>query len=163
MIGGLAASVRVGHDLVLAIAGRIQQDRVDSICRLAARAGVDGRLRFLGFVNDADLQALYRCALAHLFVPRLEGFGYTVLEAMASGCPVITTKCGSLAEAAGNAALCVDPDDIEGIGNAICRLASDQQLRSSMIEQGLAQPTRFTCELQALATLDVFRKVLATT
>ena len=72
------------------------------------------RPALLGFVGDDDLSVLFRAARAHVLVSWCEGFGLTVVEAMAAGCPVVTTKGGSLGEVAGDAALTVEPDDHGG-------------------------------------------------
>lgn len=160
MIRGLAGAVAAGQDLLLAFAGDLEAHKIETLRELAFRARAQDRLRILGYVPDADLRALYRNALAHLFISRFEGFGYTVIEAMASGCPVITTNAGSLAEVASDAALQVDPDDVENVGRAICNLSSDNSLRDTLISRGLAWAPRFSCELQARAMLDVFRHVV---
>jgi glycosyltransferase involved in cell wall biosynthesis len=161
MIRGLANAVDAGQDVLLAFAGDLEAHKITTLHQLADRSGVRDRLRILGYVPDADLRALYRNALAHLFVSRFEGFGYTVVEAMASGCPVITTNAGSLAEVAADAALRVAPDDVEGIGRAIRDLSSDRALRDTVVSRGLAWAPRFSCERQAQAMLDVFRRMVS--
>ena len=82
----------------------------------------------LGYVSDDELRVLYRAARAHLLVSRCEGFGLTVVEAMAAGCPVVTTKGGSLSEVAGDAALQVDPENLAAIGDALVRLCREPEL-----------------------------------
>jgi len=161
MIGGFARAAREDRDLGLVIVGPpVLGKQVDSVNRIASAEGVSGRVRVLGFVGDRELRALYRGALAHLIVSRFEGFGYTVVEAMASGCPVITTSCGSLAEVAGDAAVMVDPDDVGGIGRAIRRLSVDQEYRAGLVERGRGRALEFSCEKQAMAMVDVFRGML---
>jgi glycosyltransferase involved in cell wall biosynthesis len=160
MIRGLARAVDAGQDVLLAFAGDLEAHKITILRQLAAQAGVQGRVRLLGYVPDDDLRALYRSALAHLFMSRFEGFGYTVIEAMASGCPVITTNAGSLAEVAADAALRVDPDDVESIGRAIHDISSDHVLRDTLVSRGLAWAPRFSCERQAQAMIDVFRRMV---
>lgn len=161
MVGGVAAARKAGADVMLAFAGRLEPEKVQRIRDLAKRAGVEDAVRILGYVSDDDLRALFRSALAHLFVSRSEGFGYTVVEAMASGCPVITTRCGSLAEVAGDAALLVDPDDVAAIGQAIIRVSTDDRTRAELQHAGLERAVRFSCEEQARMTLRVFARVLS--
>src|SRR6516164_6210593 len=103
---------------------------------MAERFGVGDAVRLLGFVSDDDLAVLFRAARAHLLVSWCEGFGLPVVEAMASGCPVVTTRGGSLGEVAGDAALTVEPDDHAAIGSAIARLASDADLRTLLARRG---------------------------
>jgi glycosyltransferase involved in cell wall biosynthesis len=159
MMRGLAVARNQGADVDLAFVGRLEPHKVAAIQQQAAREGVHANVRLLGFVSDSDLRALYRTALAHLFVSRSEGFGYTVIEAMASGCPVITTNCGSLAEVAGDAAMLVDPEDPERIGQAIVELERGATLRSELAERGARWAKGFSCEKQASAMLDVFRRL----
>ena len=160
MIGGLSWAVRRSADVHLAFAGRLEPFKVEAIRQLAGREGVSEYVHILGYVSDSDLRALYRGALAHLFVSRFEGFGYTVIEAMASGCPVITTHCGSLAEVAGDCAWLVDPDDREAIGEAIWELCSSEQKREQLRADGLRWAQSFSCESQASRMLEVFRSLV---
>jgi glycosyltransferase involved in cell wall biosynthesis len=160
MIRGLAEAAKSCNDLALAFVGKLEAHKVASIRQQAARANLHDHVHLLGFVSDSDLRALYRNALAHLFVSRSEGFGYTVVEAMASGCPVITTQCGSLAEVAGEAALRVDPEDPIAIGQAIATLARDATLARVLSARGIRWAGQFSCEAQASAMLDLFRHVL---
>jgi alpha-1,3-rhamnosyl/mannosyltransferase len=117
---------------------------------------------YLGHVADEELAVLYRAAVAHVIVSRLEGFGLTVVEAMASGCPIIATEAGSLAEVAGDAAITVDPEDASAIGAAIERLLQSNSLRAELIERGRARAPRFSRQAQAVATAEVYRRFFET-
>ncbi|HIE39142.1 MAG TPA: glycosyltransferase family 1 protein [Anaerolineales bacterium] len=115
------------------------------------------RVRILGFVDEADLPALYREAALFVFPSFYEGFGLPVLEAMACGVPVVCSNASSLPEVAGAAALLVDPHDEEGLTEAMERALADEGLREEMVARGLEQAARFTWERaarQLLATLD---------
>lgn len=94
------------------------------------------RVHLLGWVPDADLPALYQGALAFIYPSRYEGFGLPVLEAFASGTPVISTAAGSLAELVGDAALIITPDDSDGLADALLSISTDQALRDRLREQG---------------------------
>jgi len=118
------------------------------------------RVRILGFVDEADLPALYRNAALFAFPSLYEGFGLPVLEAMACGLPVVCSNASSLPEVAGDAALLVDPLDTGGLAGALARALGDADLRREMVTRGLAQAARFTWEQaahQLLATFDGLR------
>lgn len=160
MVGAVARSRARGHGVQLAFAGKLEARKVARIREQARSAGIEAALTFLGYVPDRQLQALYRGALAHLFVSRFEGFGYTVVEAMAAGCPVVTTHCGSLAEVAGDAAVLVDPDDEVAMADALDRLRDDPVFRRTTVERGHTRARTFTCEQQARSTVQSYRRVL---
>jgi glycosyltransferase involved in cell wall biosynthesis len=157
MIGGLAVARAAGDDIVLAWAGSLDAHFVARIESEAQRAGVADRVTLLRFVSDDDLSVLYREAVAHLFVSRCEGFGLTVVEAMASGCPVITTTGGSLGEVAGDAALLVDPDDHAAIGAALLRLRDERPLADALRVLGRLRAPKFSRHVQATAMARVYR------
>lgn len=159
-VAGLAAARRSGLDVELAWAGRLRPDHVATLDAAARAHGIYGRVRRLGFVDDGDLAVLLREALAHLLVSHCEGFGLTVVEAMAAGCAVITTRGGSLAEVAGDAALTVDPDDYEAIGAAIGSLAREPSVREQLVARGRARAPQFSREAQARAMIAVYRDVV---
>jgi glycosyltransferase involved in cell wall biosynthesis len=98
---------------------------------------------FTGYVEDADLPALYSGAAIFVYPSLYEGFGLPPAEAMACGTPVITSKGTSLSEVVGTAALLVDPQNTESIADAIIRVASSESLRAEMRRAGLAQAQRF--------------------
>ncbi|MEO6600027.1 MAG: glycosyltransferase family 1 protein [Polyangiaceae bacterium] len=141
--------------------GKLSDERSRWVRGQAKSLGVLGACLFLGHVPDPVLKAIYRAALATLFVSRAEGFGYPVLEAMASGCPVITSNVSSLPEVAGDAALLVDPEDHAAIAHAITLLAREPALREQLKRRGLARVLAFSLESQARETLAVYRRVLA--
>ncbi|MCX6561757.1 MAG: glycosyltransferase family 1 protein [Candidatus Aminicenantes bacterium] len=102
-----------------------------------------GRIRHLGFVPAQWLPALYQAADLYVFPSRGEGFGLTVLEAMASGVPVVTSSVSAMPEVAGQAALLVHPDDGEALAAAMRRTLEDRDLRRTMIEAGLRRAGEF--------------------
>ena len=91
---------------------------------------------FPGYVAADDLPALYAGALAFVFPSLYEGFGLPVLEAQSYGVPVLTANNSSLPEVAGDAALLVDPHDVDAIAEAMQRLATDEALRQELIRRG---------------------------
>jgi glycosyltransferase involved in cell wall biosynthesis len=160
MMGAIARARSQGLPMVLAWAASLPPQRLEEVAQKARAAGVEDALRMLGYVKDDDLEVLYRHALAHLLVSRCEGFGLTVVEAMAAGCPVVTTNAGSLAEVAGDAALKADPEDAHAIGDALVRLSNDAALREDVIRRGRARAPMFSRAVQAGEMLKVYRKAL---
>jgi len=161
MLFGLAHARREGApDVVLALCGQISADKRERVLRMAGEAGVTDAIKLLGYVSDDDLAALYRRSLAHLFVSRDEGFGLTVVEAMACGAPVVTTRGGSLGEVAGDDALLCDPEDREAIGRAILSLACDGALADRLRAAGVARAARFSVERHARETLALYRRLV---
>jgi glycosyltransferase involved in cell wall biosynthesis len=114
------------------------------------------RVRVLGFVDDADLPALLRSAALFAFPSLYEGFGIPLLEAMACGVPVVCSNASSLPEVAGDAALMVDPLDVDGLMQAMAHVLNGADLRREMVAKGLAQAERFTWEKAARQLLDSF-------
>ena len=119
---------------------------------------LEDQVRFLGHVSDADLPMLYSGALCLLFPSRYEGFGLPILEAMACGCPVVTSNRGSMAEVAGDAAILVDPDSVEAMAEGISTLMENQSLRDDMIAKGHARVQQFSWRAAAEQTLAVYRE-----
>ncbi|MFI5235244.1 MAG: glycosyltransferase family 4 protein [Gemmatimonadales bacterium] len=117
---------------------------------------------WLGRVSEADLQALYRAARAFVLPSLLEGFGLPVLEAMASGTPVICSNTTSLPEVAGEAALYIDPLDVNALADQMLRCRTDAALCADLSARGLIQSRRFRWEDTARQTLAAFDSVLAT-
>jgi glycosyltransferase involved in cell wall biosynthesis len=124
------------------------------------RLGLGRRVLFTDYVADEDLPALYSLAEALTFPSRYEGFGLTVLEAMACGCPVICSDVSSLPEVAGDAARLVPPDAAGALAAAISALLADADLRRTMRARGLAQAARFSWDKTARATLAVYEHVM---
>jgi glycosyltransferase involved in cell wall biosynthesis len=121
--------------------------------------GVEGVI-LTGYIDEADKGALYAGALALVFPTLYEGFGFPVVEAMHCGTPVICSTTSSLPELVGDAALLVDPLDVDAIAAAMGRLASDAALRETLRARGMAQAHRFTWEDAATATLDALERAV---
>ncbi len=119
-----------------------------------------GDVRWLGYVPAADLPLLYAAARFLVYPSIYEGFGLPVLEAMASGIPVITSNQASLPEVAGDAALMVEPRDGDGLREAMLRFVENDDEVRRHVELGYAQAARFTWHACAQRTIAVYRDAL---
>jgi glycosyltransferase involved in cell wall biosynthesis len=128
----------------------------------AQSADLEGRVRFIGFVDDEDLPALYGDAALFLFPSMYEGFGLPLLEAMACGVPVVTSHASSLPEVAGNAALQLPPDDEAHWAKTIPQLLRDDARRVEMVAAGFRQARQFTWQRAAVQLCNLFQSLLTT-
>lgn len=119
-------------------------------------------VHFTGFVDEQDLPALYNGADLFVFPSLYEGFGLPPLEAMACGTPVVTSNVSSLPEVTGDAALLVDPYNVDEICEAMKSILSDADLAAGLRQKGLQRAGQFTWERMARETLAVYREVLNT-
>jgi glycosyltransferase involved in cell wall biosynthesis len=116
-------------------------------------------VRFLGFVHDDTLAALYRLATVFVFPSLYEGFGLPPLEAMASGTPVVVSNRSALPEVVGDAAVLVDPYSATSIAEGIERVLSDASLRQGLVERGLARAREFSWEASVRRIHEVYMDV----
>lgn len=128
-----------------------------ALCPEAARHRE--RIHVLRDVGPAFLRWLYQHALCLVFPSLYEGFGLPVLEAMASGCPVITSRAASLPEVGGAAAVYVDPLDVASLRRALADLIHDPERRRAARTAGFAQARRFSYDATAATTLGVYESV----
>ena len=117
------------------------------------------RIRYIDYVDENDLPALYAGATLFAFPSLYEGFGFPPLEAMACGVPVIAAATGSLPEILGHAARMVQDFDVPTWADAMDDLLSDQQCRKEQIDQGSAHATSYTWSETARQTWDVYRSL----
>jgi glycosyltransferase involved in cell wall biosynthesis len=126
---------------------------------ILAEADKHDLVRLLGFVEDRDLPALYRGSALFAFPSLYEGFGLPVLEAMACGVPVVCSRASSLPEVAGEAALWVDPLDVDALEEALIRALEDDDLRRRMVERGIVQAARYDWAQSAAQLLGVIESL----
>ena len=150
--GGLA------RDFTLLVCGERSQAQGEALTSKLTQLGLTSRVRFAGFVSNADLPALYAGAAAYLFPSLYEGYGLPILEAMACGAPVLTSDRGSCPEAAMGHAVIADPEDIDALAAGIASAVSmPQESRAA----ALAYARTRSWEATARGTLSVWQEVLA--
>lgn len=116
-------------------------------------------VRFLGYLPEGTLAAMYRLASVFVFPSLYEGFGLPPLEAMASGTPVVTSNLSSLPEVTGDAAVLVDPYDPSAIADGICRVLSNPRLAEEMRAKGLARAHQFSWETSVRRVREIYGEV----
>jgi alpha-1,3-rhamnosyl/mannosyltransferase len=149
---------RLRRDIPLVVVGRRGwlSDQVEGMIRAGETSGW---LRFLGFVPQTHLPAIYAGARLFVYPSRYEGFGLPVVEAMASGVPVVTSSVSCLPEISGDGAELVHPDDVDGLRATLERLLGDDARRAQLRALGLARATRFSWQRCAEETVAVYRRV----
>jgi glycosyltransferase involved in cell wall biosynthesis len=139
----------------LVIAGPLDEGEA-RLRRFAEDQGIGEHVTFVGHIPDADLAALYSGARVYACPSLYEGFGFTVLEAMACGVPVVCSPETSLPEVAGEAALYADPRNPQEFAKALERVFRDEELRAQMIERGHSNRRRFSWEAAATRVLTTY-------
>ncbi|HEV3312148.1 MAG TPA: glycosyltransferase family 1 protein [Chloroflexota bacterium] len=147
------------HDANLIVAGRLGFGGPELVAQ--AEAKLKDSVSFAGYVSDDELDALYRDAVALVAPSFYEGFGLTVLEAMARGVPVITSNVSSLPEVAGDAALLVDPARPAEIAGAMLKILEQPELAQNLRVKGVERARQFTWRHTAEQTIQVYERVLA--
>ncbi|WDN90737.1 mannosyl-N-acetyl-alpha-D-glucosaminyl-diphospho-ditrans,octacis-undecaprenol 3-alpha-mannosyltransferase / alpha-1,3-rhamnosyltransferase [Desulfosarcina sp. BuS5] len=123
-------------------------------------AGLKDRIYITGHISDNDLTAIYNGALALVYPSIYEGFGLPIVEAMACGCPVICSNAASMPEAAGDAAILIDPARSDELAAAIETIIHDQEYRNQLVKLGQKQAEKFSWYRTAGETLELFKMVV---
>lgn len=130
-----------------------------SLIKTIEELALEDKVVFTDYVPDDVLISIYVSASLFVFPSLTEGFGLPVLEAMSCRVPVITSNCGAMAEIAGEAALLVDPYNVEEIAGAMHRILTDETLRATLIKKGLKRAKEFSWEKTAKEILEVYKRV----
>jgi glycosyltransferase involved in cell wall biosynthesis len=146
----------IPHDLVI-VGLPIWQD--NQLVQYMQTSPYTERMRIVGFVPREELPLFFNAADVFVFPSRYEGFGLPVLEALACGCPTVTTNTSSIPEVAGDAALLVSPDDVPGLGDAIRSVLSNSDLREHMRQNGLQQAGKFSWVCAAQEAINLLETV----
>jgi len=162
-IPGLLDALSIVHrrerKIPLVIAGRPGDDHGNVIARIRA-LHLEPSVRLLGYLPERDLRNLYLGATGLVFPSFCEGFGFPLLEAMASGLPVAASGGSALAEVGGEAALYFDPEDADDMAQKMIRLLTDADLRQSLRTRGLERSRIFRWAKTAAETLEFYRSVV---
>lgn len=161
LIDAFAAMVHerdLPHKLVV-VGGDADVTR-EELTEIARQGGIDERVLFLGRVPQADVPGLYAGASAVAYASLYETFGHPVLEAFATGRPLVTSTTGGTAEVAGGAAKLVDPTSVEDIASGLGDVLTDETLRMRLIEAGKRRVRDFSWERCATGTVDALQKAL---
>jgi glycosyltransferase involved in cell wall biosynthesis len=148
-----------GSDVGLVFAGK-KGWLYEGFFRRLRELGLEDKVVFTGFVDDADLPALYSAAELFVFPSLYEGFGLPVLEAMACGTAVISSNAASLPEVSGDAALLVDPTGVADLAGAIEEVLDNGVHREELEGKGPEQAAKFSWDKAAEQTLQVYRSLL---
>lgn len=144
--------------LDLVVAGR-KGWLYEPVFQAVRELGLEERVHFTGWVAEGDAPALFNAAQVFVYPSLYEGFGLPPLEAMACGTPVVCSNAASLPEVVGDAAILVNPHDVDEMASAIARVLSDPMRRQEMCAKSLAQAAQFTWERAARETLQVYERV----
>ena len=146
-------------EVTLVIGGKIDP-RYPEAQRLATSLGLERRVVFTDYLDEATRLALIRASSLFVFASRYEGFGLPPLEAMAEGIPVIASNAASLQEILGDAALFVAPDDAEGLARAMCTLLSKPALAQQLSKAGRERAAQFTWQACASAHFALYESLM---
>ena len=143
--------------IILIIAGSPDQSNPD-LHMTAEELGISDSVRWTGYLTDDELLKLYQQSTLLAHPSRYEGFGLQIAEAMACGTPVVCANAGSQTEVAGDAAVLLDPDDVNGFSESIVSIVSDKNIAENMSRKGLEQAAKFTWRKTAEQTLKIYEK-----
>jgi alpha-1,3-rhamnosyl/mannosyltransferase len=155
----LAARRHLGEIPASLVLAGVDRGPAGDLSAALAGAGAADAIVQLGPVDEDRLHALYRGATALVYPSRYEGFGLPLVEAMASGTPVLASRAASIPEVVGDAALLLDADDTTGWMDAIIRVVNDEALRARMAAAGTARAATFTWTRTARTTMSVYRRL----
>lgn len=130
----------------------------DNEIKQVSKNALGNKIKFLGFIKEDKLAPLYRGAIAFVSPSFYEGFGLPMLEAMKSGCPVISSKAGSVPEVVGNAGVLVNPKNVKALGEAMIEIAKNTRKRKSLVKDGLKRADNFSWDKFAADVLALINK-----
>ncbi len=159
LIEAFEAVHKTHPDLILALAGK-KSDNYEYVEKLAGQSSATDAIKFTDFVSEGQLRWLYENAQAYVLPSLDEGFSLSGLEAMAQGCPVVSSNSSCLPEVYGDAAHYFDPMNPTDMAQKISDVISDPKRRAELIGKGLAQVTKYSWARMAQQTLKVYKMIL---
>lgn len=151
---------RMGYTIPLVLVGVSAEACRTTLAQAPGSSDLKERIICHGHVSEADLPAIYSSATLFIRPVLYEGFGLPVLEAMACGTPVVCSNVASLPEVAGDAAITIEPTDVEALAVTMQRVLSDHDLLEELRGRGLERAANFTWERTARETVEVYEQVL---
>lgn len=166
LVQAFAVLVKRGFKGKLVITGNISghayqmkmKQKIDSVIE---KLYLGERILFTGFVSERELDSLFRIAEILIYPSLYEGFGIPILEAMKMGLPVITSNATAMPEVAGEAALMIDPFNVNDMAEAMSRLLGDTALQDDLRERGLRRAGAFTWERTSKMYLELYEEILS--
>jgi glycosyltransferase involved in cell wall biosynthesis len=147
------------RSIPIVLAGREGKDSASLLSRIK-KHDLDRWVFKTGYLNDSELREIYRSATVFVFPSFCEGFGLPLLEAMASGTPIVASRTAALPEVCQDAALFIDPEQPESMAEVIIRVLKDTDLREELIRKGKRRILDFSWESTAKQTLSIYRSML---
>jgi glycosyltransferase involved in cell wall biosynthesis len=149
-------NLNLPHHIVLA--GQLEfHNHITEMRQIAEEAGMSDRLHLLGTVHHNELPALYQQADIFVFPSLIESFGLPLIEAMASGIPIVVSNVTAHPEICADAAVYFDPKDITEISNKISQVITDRSLRNQLVSRGLTRATEFSWKVTAEKTIALLK------
>lgn len=149
-------------DLDLVVVCRLESKEKDAWMEQINEIGMESRIILTNFIPDADMPVFYSGAEVLLFPSLYEGFGLPIAEAMACGCPVITSNISSMPEVGGKAAMYVNPYKISSITGGLKKVLHNKSLQNRMVNKGLVQIKKFSWDESARKTLKLYKSIINT-
>src|ERR1022692_1810853 len=159
LVNAYAHIRKAGFPQKLVLAGR-QDTLFESVCSRIRELKLENEIVLPGYVAAADVPTFYNAAEVFVYPSLFEGFGLPIMEAMACGTPVVTSRGSSLEEVAGDAAVLVDPLDELSIAEALKRVLAEPELRRSLGQAGLRRSRQFSFANAARQTIGVYERVM---
>ena len=139
----------------------LKEEYIDNLLQLEGITNIKSYLYYPGYISNQDLAILYNAAFAFLYPSLRESFGIPIIEAMASGTPVITGNISAMPEVAGSGALTIDPYKPEEIANALLALETDNNLYKQQQNYGLERARQFSWEKTACELINIYKEILS--
>lgn len=158
LIGLIKAFESLDSDAHLVIVGKLGW-KYNEILEALGKSKKKRLIKYLGYVDETDKPAIMKLARAVVYPSFYEGFGFVPLEAMSLGVPVVTSQVSAIPEIVGDAALLVNPYNIDDLAFALSEVLTNSSLRAQLIAKGSARVERFSWERAAEQTLEVFKNL----